>query len=329
MSTVSTFTYGGLFPTVVFGDDFDAAAEATEVTAPLLLLLLFESLLCLFLMLEQNDFKLKSNDLKLMILELRFIDFFAFGCDDDADVDGGGGGGGVDVVVGCVPIVVSLTISPLVVMADDVAVHSRVSPVLQIKSKRRLLLFNLAELSMRCLAAIEEIVFGVIESVLISVDNGKFNCGRFISGLEVIDVVVLVVGAVVVVVVVVIIVGLAIREEVFVLLLVIVIKLPLAAVTSGLLPLDFKNLLVIAKVSFCHCISQKATLFVSLVSSHMLISSSFGDSAPQMTPEPDATGGQADCHRSASVDIAGGRTGLLSRIRSISSITLVDNRGNN
>lgn len=166
---------------------------------------------------------------------------------------------------------------------------------------------------MRCLAAVvvlvvEEFMF-VIESVLLSVDNGKFNCGRF-SGLEVLVVVVL---------------GKMFREEV----VVIVIKLPLAAVTSGLLPLDFKNLLVIAKVSFGHCISQKATLDVSLVSSHMLISSSFGDSAPQMTPEPDAPGGQADCHRSASVDIAGGRTGLLSRIRSISSITLVDKRGNN
>lgn len=60
----------------------------------------------------------------------------------------------------------------------------------------------------------------------------------------------------------------------------------------------------------------------------MLISSSFGDSAPQIAPAFGAPGGQADCHRSANVDIAGGLTGLLSKIRSNSSITLVDKRGN-
>lgn len=260
-------------------------------------------------MLEQNDFKLKSNDLKLIILELRFIDFLVFVCDANEAPAAAAGG----VCIGCEPIIsVAAFIIGLWLRSDDdwAATVSIASAVLQIKSKRRLLLFNLAELSMRCLVAV------VIESVLISVANGKFNCGRF-SGLEETDDVR--------VLVVVVVVWVAVREEE----LVIVIKLPLAAVTSGLLPLDFKNLLVIAKVSFCHCISQKATLDVSLFSSHMLISSSFGDSAPQMTPEPDAPGGQADCHRSASVDMAGGRTGLLSRIRSSSSMTLVDNRGNN
>lgn len=66
----------------------------TDLGVPLLLL---ESLACLFLILEQNDFKLKSNDLKLMILELRFIDFFIFGCDD--------------VGIGCEPIVSVATFS--------------------------------------------------------------------------------------------------------------------------------------------------------------------------------------------------------------------------
>lgn len=62
----------------------------------------------------------------------------------------------------------------------------------------------------------------------------------------------------------------------------------------------------------------------------MLRSSSLGDSAPQGCPdELGGPGGQADCHRSAKVDIGGGRTGLLSRIRSSSSITAVDKRGSN
>lgn len=90
----------------------------------------------------------------------------------------------------------------------------------------------------------------------------------------------------------------------------------------------FENLLVGSKVSFCHWISQKPTLDASFDSSPMLISSSFGDSVPQSNPGADCPGGQADCHRSASVDIAGGRTGLFSSMRSNSSITLVDKRGN-
>lgn len=58
------------------------------------------------------------------------------------------------------------------------------------------------------------------------------------------------------------------------------------------------------------------------------MSSSFGDSAPQGTPvELGGPGGQADCHRRASVEIGGGLTGLLSKIRSISSITPVESRG--
>lgn len=58
------------------------------------------------------------------------------------------------------------------------------------------------------------------------------------------------------------------------------------------------------------------------------MSSSLGDSAPH-TPLIDDAGpaGQADCHLSAKVDIRGGRIGLLSNIRSNSSITLVERRG--
>lgn len=59
----------------------------------------------------------------------------------------------------------------------------------------------------------------------------------------------------------------------------------------------------------------------------MLISSSLGDSAPQMPPALGGPGGQADCHRSANVDMAGGRTGLFSSIRSSSNMTPVDRRG--
>lgn len=44
------------------------------------------------------------------------------------------------------------------------------------------------------------------------------------------------------------------------------------------------NLLLLAKVPVCHCISQKPPLDASLESSPMLISSSLGDSAPQITP---------------------------------------------
>lgn len=59
-------------------------------------------------------------------------------------------------------------------------------------------------------------------------------------------------------------------------------------------------------------------------------SSCFGESAPQGPPPLRLSGpcGQADCHRSASVDIIGGLTGLFSNIRSNSSITLDDSRGN-
>lgn len=90
---------------------------------------------------------------------------------------------------------------------------------------------------------------------------------------------------------------------------------------------DFDNLLVVSKVSFCHWISQKPTFDASFDSSPMLISSSFGDSAPQSKPGAGCPGGQADCHRSANVDMAGGRTGLFSKMRSNSSITLDDKRG--
>lgn len=89
------------------------------------------------------------------------------------------------------------------------------------------------------------------------------------------------------------------------------------------------NLLFLSKVPECHWISQKPTLDASFDSSPMLISSSFGDSTPQILPDPGAPVGQADCHRSANVDIAGGRIGLFSKMRSNSSITPVDRRGSN
>lgn len=92
---------------------------------------------------------------------------------------------------------------------------------------------------------------------------------------------------------------------------------------------DFKNLLLLSKVPVCHWISQKPALDASFDSSPILISSSFGDSAPQMPVLLGGPGGQADCHRSANVDIAGGLTGLFSSIRSNSSITPVDKRGSN
>lgn len=102
---------------------------------------------------------------------------------------------------------------------------------------------------------------------------------------------------------------------------------PYVVVGSGLRPVAaFENLLSMSKISFCHCISQKATL-ASFESSHKLMFSSFGDSVPQSTPEPGTPEGQADCHRSANVDIGGGRIGLLSSMRSSSSITLDDSRG--
>lgn len=97
----------------------------------------------------------------------------------------------------------------------------------------------------------------------------------------------------------------------------------------GLVVVVFKNLLLLSKVPVCHCISQKPALDASLDSSPILISSSFGDSAPQIPPALGGPGEQADCHRSANVDMAGGRIGLFSNIRSSSSITLVDNRGSN
>lgn len=112
----------------------------------------------------------------------------------------------------------------------------------------------------------------------------------------------------------------------FELILLYVLLPSVALVTSGLLAaVVFENLLSMSKVSSCHCISQKATLDASFESSHKLIFSSFGDSVPQNGA---TFPGPADCHRSANVDIAGGRIGLLSNMRSISSITLLDKRGN-
>lgn len=76
---------------------------------------------------------------------------------------------------------------------------------------------------------------------------------------------------------------------------------------------------------------QKPCLAASLASASSMNASSscLGESAPQGPPPLRLSGpcGQADCHRSASVDIIGGRTGLFSSIRSSSSITLDDRRG--
>lgn len=74
MSTVSTLTYGGLLPTFVLDEDDDDVVAVADFVVPLALL---ESLVCLFFRLEQNDLKLKSSDLKLIMLVLRLIDFFA------------------------------------------------------------------------------------------------------------------------------------------------------------------------------------------------------------------------------------------------------------
>lgn len=51
----------------------DAVGTDVDLPEPLLLV----SLPCLPFMLEQIDFKLKSSDLKLIILKFRFTDFFA------------------------------------------------------------------------------------------------------------------------------------------------------------------------------------------------------------------------------------------------------------
>lgn len=72
-STVSTFKYGGLAVAVMLVLLLDAVGAA-DVDLPELLVSLLSR--CLFLMLEQSDLKLKSSDLKLMILEFRLTDFF-------------------------------------------------------------------------------------------------------------------------------------------------------------------------------------------------------------------------------------------------------------
>lgn len=69
----------------------DAVGTVVDLPEPLL----FVSLPCFPFILEQIDLKLKSSDLKLMMLKLRFTDFFvcgwsvacasAFGGDDDDD----------------------------------------------------------------------------------------------------------------------------------------------------------------------------------------------------------------------------------------------------
>lgn len=67
----------------------DAVGTVVDLPEPLL----FVSLLCFPFILEQIDLKLKSSDLKLMMLKFRFTDFFvcgwcvasAFGGDDDDD----------------------------------------------------------------------------------------------------------------------------------------------------------------------------------------------------------------------------------------------------
>lgn len=114
-----------------------------------------------------------------------------------------------------------------------------------------------------------------------------------------------------------------------------------------LLLLILENLLSLPKDSLCHWITQKPCLEASFASGSSLqnadSSSFFGDSTPKgpiplpimpalpLRPPLKLGGpwGQADCHRNASVEIMGGRTGLFSKIRSNSSITLVERRGSN
>jgi len=99
-----------------------------------------------------------------------------------------------------------------------------------------------------------------------------------------------------------------------------------------LLLITFKNLLSLSKDSFRHWMRQNPCLAASLAastSSMKASSSCFGESAPQGPPPLRLSGpcGHADCHRSARVEIIGGRTGLFSRIRSSSSMTLEESRG--
>lgn len=99
------------------------------------------------------------------------------------------------------------------------------------------------------------------------------------------------------------------------------------------LPFNFLD----SKFPFCQPISQKLSFDVSFWSSTRLKASSLGDSIKigPMMPLPLRTlagppcegEGPDDCHLSAIVDTAGGRTGLLSRILSSSSITPNERRG--
>lgn len=107
----------------------DAVGTVVDLPEPLL----FVSLPCLPFMLEQIDLKLKSSDLKLMMLKFRFTDFF-----DCVDVCGG--------LIGSHLGEASSTLSPsMTVFAIGCAPSA--SHVLLVISKRSEFLLILLELS--------------------------------------------------------------------------------------------------------------------------------------------------------------------------------------
>lgn len=268
----------------------DAVGTVVDLPDPLL----FVSLPCFPFMLEQIDRRLKSSDLKLIMLKFRFTAFF-----DVDDMDWACG----DVashIFGEANSTFSSSTTPLPLPPPSTlavcCAPPSASQVLLVISKRSEFLLILFELS-KCWAneLLSHLVVEFECFLLLTIEEEQ------VLGEE------LLVGAI----------GLKVLFELP----------PVKCITSGLFDtVVFDNLLSMSKISFCHCISQKATLDASFESSHKLIvSSPFGVFVPQVRSPV----GPADCHRSANVDIAGGRIGLLSNIRSSSSITLDESRGNN
>lgn len=72
MSTSSTFRNGALVVVVMLVLLLDAVGTLVDLPEPLLVV----SLPCFPFILEQIDLKLKSSDLKLMMLKFRLTDFF-------------------------------------------------------------------------------------------------------------------------------------------------------------------------------------------------------------------------------------------------------------
>lgn len=99
----------------------DVVPTAVDLPEPLL----FVSLLCLPFILEQKDFKLKSSDLKLIMLKFRLTDFLAFR----------------GVVTESSPLLLSL--SPSSVAAFESGTNSSASDVLPTISRRNELLLTL------------------------------------------------------------------------------------------------------------------------------------------------------------------------------------------